>query len=171
MVSTMFKYVKKINKGSGVHTFVPPAFKKRADDLEKCAFELRHGEPAYSTKIKWGTCDLILERKLKSHPSDRYRAVTVKDLPPVDLSPPPPMETRLPNPSSSPAPGRRNRQKRPRSITPTHSSPTSKTSRQEDPTQFANPGLFRLECFRSPAAAPSPIYRKTGSTASKAMDF
>ena len=177
MPATVYKYVKKLNRNSGVHTFIPPSFKARAEDLEKCAYELRHGEPEFSTKIKWGYGDLILERKLKSNPNARYNSVTVKDLPPVNLNPPPPM-AKMPNPSSSPAPGRRDRNKRNRSITPTHSSPSSKTSRQEDLGQVSNPhnkGLFQIDSFRSPAGVssnPSPIIRKkTGTEASRSLGF
>ena len=119
MPGIIYKYVKKLNHTSSVHTFIPPPFKARADDLEKCAYELRHGTPAYNTRIKWGSCDLMLERKLKSNTTERYHSVSVKDLPPVNLNPPPPAP-KLPNPSSSPAPGRKNRSKRIRSTTPTH---------------------------------------------------
>ena len=177
MPGTVYKYVRKLNHNSSVHTFIPPPFKARADDLEKCAYELRHGTPAYNTRIKWGSCDLILERKLKSNPNERYHSVTVKDLPPVNLNPPLPAP-KLPNPSSSPAPGRKNRSKRIRSTIPTHSSPSSKTSRQEAPSaasNLQNQGLFRLECFRSPARTPptypSPIFRKAGSEAARPLGF
>ena len=65
MPGIIFKYVRKLNHNSKVHTYIPPSFWARAADLEKCAYNLRHSEPPYNTKIRWGTGDLILERKLK----------------------------------------------------------------------------------------------------------
>ena len=177
MPGVIFKYVRKMNKNSSIHIYIPPAFQARAADLEKCAYNLRHSEPTYNTKIRWGACDLLLERKLKSNPSERYRDVTVQGLPPVDLNPPPPI-ARRPLPSSSPAPGRRERSKRNRSITPTHSSPNPKTSRQEDPAQPANlqnRGVFLIDNFRSPAqtsvSEPSPVFRRAGSANRTPLDF
>ena len=177
MPGIIFKYVRKLNHNSKGHTYIPPSFRARAADLEKCAYNLRHSEPAYNTKIRWGTGDLILERKLKSNPEDKYRDVTVSGLPPVDLNPPPPF-ARTHLPSSSPAPGRRDRNKRPRNITPTHSSPSPKSIRQEAlglTSSHQNRGLFSLESFRSPArtaaAQPSPIFRKAGASNNTQPDF
>ena len=177
MPGIIFKYVRKLNHNSKVLTYIPPSFRARAADLEKCAYNLRHSEPAYNTKIRWGTGDLILERKLKSNPEDKYRDVTVSGLPPVDLNPPPPI-ARTHIPSSSPAPGRRDRSKRPRNVTPTHSSPSPKSIRQEAPGptfSHQNRGLFSLDNFRSPArtsdAQPSPIFRKAGTSNNTQQDF
>ena len=171
----VFKYVKNLNHNSSVHTFIPPHFKAREEDLEKCAYDLRHGTPAYHTKIKRGSCDLLLERKLKSNPSERYNCV--KNLPPVDLYPSAP-GPKFPTPSTSPAPERKTRNKRVRSITPTHSSPSPKTIRQKDWSAMTNPqsqGLFRLENFRSPARSAEvyqiPLFRKAGSKAARPLGF
>ena len=73
MPSMIYKYVRKLNHNSNIHIYVPPSFKARAEDLEKCAYDLRHGTPAFNTKIRWGSGDLILEKKSKSNPTERYR--------------------------------------------------------------------------------------------------
>ena len=80
---------------------MPESFKERENDLERCAYELRQGTPKYNTKIRWGQGDLILERKLKSNPGDKYRSITVKNLPPVDLNPNQPVK--LPAPTTQPS--------------------------------------------------------------------
>ena len=45
-----------------VLAFIPDAYRDRAAEMEKIAFEMR---PYYSTKIRWGWGDLILERKVR----------------------------------------------------------------------------------------------------------
>ena len=106
MSARVFKYVKKMRSHCNVLTFIPKTFRDRARELEKAAYSLRHSNPSYNTKIRWGWGDLILERKKKGS-REKYRTVHVTHLPPVDL-----MATsrqRLATPTSSPAPGRRKR--------------------------------------------------------------
>ena len=45
---------------------------------------MRHSTPYYSTKVRWGWGDLILERKFRGS-RDPYKSVNMTDLPPVDL--------------------------------------------------------------------------------------
>ena len=177
MPGTIYKYIRKLNPSSHIHTYIPPSFKARSDDLEKCTYQLRHGTPAFNTNIRWGAGDLILEKKSKSNPAERYRSVSVTDLTPVDLNPPPP-QSALTHPYSSPAPGWKSRNKRPRTITPTHSSPSSKTSWQEEieaTSNRPNQDLVILESFWSPARInpSSPIIGKAdnGGKTAQEKDF
>ena len=104
MSASVFKYVKKLRSHCNVLTFIPKSFRGRARELEKAAYSLRHSNPSYNTKIRWGWGDLILERK-KRGSRERYRTVHVTHLPSVDLLTNP--RQRLATPTSSPAPGRK----------------------------------------------------------------
>ena len=106
MSSSVYKYVRKMRSQCNVLTFIPEAFWERAKELEKAAYNLRHSNPSYSTRIRWGWGDLILERK-KRGGREHYRSVNVKHLPPVDLMSTP--RQRLATPTTSPAPGRKKR--------------------------------------------------------------
>ena len=106
--------------------------------------------------------------------AQKYHSISVKDLPPVDLNPSAP-EPKLPAPSSSPSPGRKNRV---RSITPTHSYPSPKTIQKEDRSAMTNPhsqGLFPLENSRSPAISAevyqSLVFHKAFSEAARLLGF
>ena len=112
-------------------TFIPDAYSDRAAEMEKIAYEMRHSTPAYSTKIRWGWGDLILERKVRGS-REHYRSVNVSDLPPVDLEATPRVRLALASPTTSPAPGRKARKKRMRSEESPNLSPDPKASRQED---------------------------------------
>ena len=87
MVKTVYRYARKMNRGCRVHNFIPNVFRERANQLEHLAYQLRHSYPAYNTKIRWGTGDLILERKPKGDQMAKYKPVTIQNssLPPVDL--------------------------------------------------------------------------------------
>ena len=91
-----------------VLTFIPEAFRERAEELEKAAYGLRHSNPSYNTRIRWGRDDLILERKTRGS-REQYRSVQMMHLPPVNLMATP--RERLVNPTSTPAPGRKKRSK------------------------------------------------------------
>ena len=106
MPAIVYKYLKKMRSRCNVLTFIPEAFRERAKVLEKAAYNLRHSNPSYSTKIRWGWGDLILERKMRGS-REQYRPVHMTHLPPVDLTTTP--RERLVTPTSSPAPGRRKR--------------------------------------------------------------
>ena len=106
MPAIIFKFVRKMRKDCNILTFIPDAFRERAAELEKAAFEMRHMTPSYRTKIRWGWGDLLLERKIRGS-NEQFRLVNLTDLPPVDLSAT--LKERLPNPTSSPAPGRKKR--------------------------------------------------------------
>ena len=112
MKSIVFKYVRKMRGECQVHTFIPEAFRERAAQLERAAYRMRHADPAYNTRVKWGWGDLILERKPKGS-REQYKFVPMSDLPPVDLLATP--WVRLATPTSSPAPGRKDRVKKSRS--------------------------------------------------------
>ena len=58
MPGMIYKYVWKLNHNSNIHIYIPPSFKTRTEDLE-------------NTKIRWGSGDLILEKKSKSNPTER----------------------------------------------------------------------------------------------------
>ena len=106
MSAIVYKYVKKMRSHCKVLTYIPEAFRVRAGELEKTAYDIRHSTPPYTTKIRWGWGDLILERKLKGS-REQFRSVHMSSLPPVDLTATP--RERLANPTSSPAPGRKKR--------------------------------------------------------------
>ena len=91
-----------------VLTFIPDAYRDRAAEMEKIAFEMR---PYYSTKIRWGWGDLILERKVRGS-REPYRSVNMPDLPPVDLMATHRVRLSMPTPTASPAPGRKARKMR-----------------------------------------------------------
>ena len=130
MPKIMFRYIEKLSKKLNMFNYIPEEFMERWKALDNLAFQLRHAEPAYKTKIRWGGEDIVLERKLKSQPKDPYRLVTVTDLPAVNLSPPPV----LPRPTTSPAPGRpdRRRNKRVRSGSVEEQQQQSKHSKKEE---------------------------------------
>ena len=153
MSKTVYKYVRKLSKNCSISTYIPESFKERANDLEKCAYELRQGTPSCNTKIRWGQGDLILERKLRSNPGEKYRSVTVKDLPPVDLHPNQPVK--LPAPTTSPAPGRKKRVRSEDSPS-SRCSPVSKSNKPADPSEDTNlnPALSSGEAPKS-----APAYR------------
>ena len=106
MTATVYKYVKKMRSQCKVLTFIPEAFRERAKELEKASYSLRHSQPSYNTKIRWGWGDLILERKTRGS-RENYRSVQMTNLPSVNLTATP--RVRLVNPTSSPAPGRKKR--------------------------------------------------------------
>ena len=129
MQNMVFKYVRKMRSQCNIHTFIPEAFRERAAVMERAAYRLRHSDPSYNTRIKWGWGDLILERKTRGS-REQYTLVQMTDLPPVDLLATP--RVRLPTPTSSPAPGRKDRKKRARSQdSPIHPQ-GHKASREED---------------------------------------
>ena len=115
MPGIIFKYVKKMRKECNIVTFIPDAYRDRAAEMEKIAFEMRHATPFYSTKIRWGWGDLILERKVRGS-REPYRSVNMPDLPPVDLMATPRVRLSMPTPTASPAPGRKARKRMIRSV-------------------------------------------------------
>ena len=130
--------------------------------MQKVAYELRNGEPAWKTNIRWGASDLVLERKLKSKPRDSFRHVTVLDLPPVNLNPPP----QLPRPTSSPAPERKQRRKRGRSNSLDRVSPQSKVSKSVDSQRLddhwgegkkSSSGLANKDRSKEPSTSPAGL--------------
>lgn len=155
MAKTIYRYTRKMNKGCGIHNLIPDAFRERANQLENLAYQLRHSSPAYNTKIRWGTCDLILERKLKGDHTAKYKSVTIHNssLPPVDLHAGP--KVRLSTPSTSPAPGRKGRKKRPRS-SGSLTSPTiqHKSSRSADIAEDTTLSEEILRTQLAPSAHP-----------------
>ena len=130
MPKIMFRYIAKLSKELNMFNYIPEEFMDRWKVLNNLAFQLRHAEPAFKTKIRWGGEDLVLERKLKLRPKDAFRLVTVTDLPAVNLNPPP----LLPRPTTSPAPGRpdRRRNKRARSGSVEEQQQQTKHSKKEE---------------------------------------
>ena len=112
MQRIVFKYVRKMRGECKIHAYIPEAFKERAAQLERAAYRMRHADPSYNTRVKWGWGDLILERKPRGS-REPYKFCQMSDLPPVDLSAT--LRVRLPTPTSSPAPGRKDRVKKSRS--------------------------------------------------------
>ena len=129
MQNMVFKYVRKMRSQCNIHTFIPEAFRERAAVMERAAYRLRHSDPSYNTRIKWGWGDLILERKTRGS-REQYTLVQMTDLPPVDLLATP--RVRLPTPTSSPGPGRKDRKKRARSQDSPIHPPGHKAIREED---------------------------------------
>ena len=162
MPGIIYKFVRKLRKECNIITFIPDAFRERAAVIEKIAFEMRHSTPPYSTKVRWGWGDLILERKLRGS-RESYRSVNMYDLPPVDLTATPRVRLAVASPTTSPAPGRQARKKRVRSEESPNLSPDPKTSRQEDNTEKTNdmeprsaPALSRDVGFFSPMNFVTP---------------
>ena len=153
MVKTVYRYARKMNRGCGVHNFIPDVFRERANQLEHLAYQLRHSYPAYNTKIRWGTGDLILERKPKGDQMAKYKPVTIQNssLPPVDLQAGP--RVWLPTSSTSPAPGRKGRKKRPRSSGSSTSPNLHKSSR---PADIAEDTTLSQELMAAQPASPAP---------------
>ena len=65
MPGIVYNYVRKMRRECNILTFIPDAYRARASEMEKRAFEMRHSTPSYSTKVRWGWGDLILERKVR----------------------------------------------------------------------------------------------------------
>ena len=154
MPGIIYKYVRKMRRECNIITFIPDAYRDRASEMEKIAYQMRHSMPAYSTKIRWGWGDLILERKVRGS-MEPYRSVNMPDLPPVDLEATPRVRLAVAAPTASPAPGRKTRKKRMRSEESPNLSPDPKTSRQEEgsskgpemetssaPTSVSDAGFF-----------------------------
>ena len=119
MPGLVYTYARKLRRECSVLTFIPEAFRERAAELEKVAYELRHSNPSYNTKIRWGASDLLLERRQRGS-NRQFRTVMVRDLPPVDMAATP--REAVSTPTSSPAPGRKTKNKRVRSEgSPNHS--------------------------------------------------
>ena len=131
MPGIIYKFVRKMRKDSNVLTFIPDAFRERAAELEKAAFQMRHMRPSYKTKIRWGWGDLLLERKIRGS-SEQYRSVNMTDLPPVNLAATPRERLAMATLTASPAPGRKMRKKRGRSEESPNLSPDPKASRQNN---------------------------------------
>ena len=123
MSGLVYKYARKLRRECNIHTYIPEAFRERAAELEKVAYELRHSTPSYNTKIRWGASDLLLERRERGS-QRQYRTVMVRDLPPVDMAATP--REVVTTPTSSPAPGRKDRKKRARSEESSNKSPEHK---------------------------------------------
>ena len=128
MPAIIYKYLKKMRSRCNVLTFIPEAFRERAMVLEKAAYNLRHSDPKYNIKIRWGWGDLILERKMRGS-REQFRPVHMTHLPPVDLTATP--RERPNTPTSSPAPGRKVRKKRARSEESVNLSPIHKVCRED----------------------------------------
>ena len=129
MTATVFKYVRKMRSECNVITYIPDAFRERAAELERVAYDMRHAEPSFNTKLKWGWGDLILERRPRGS-REQYKFVHITNLPPVDLTATP--RERPTTPTSSPAPGRKVRKKRARSEESPNLSPIHKVSREDE---------------------------------------
>ena len=114
MPGLVYKFVRKMRKECNILTYIPDSFRERAAELEQAAFKMRHMAPSYNTKIRWGWGDLLLERMIRGS-NEKYRTVNMTDLPPVDLSATPRERLAMPNPTTSPALGRKARKKRVRS--------------------------------------------------------
>ena len=110
MANTVTSYVRNMRSEVQVDIYVPKEWRTRYKALGKIAYDQRYppqGEVKYKTRIRWGNTDLCILRKA---PDVRYWSAMdiTTPLPPVDLC-----AVELPN--HSPAPGRENRDKRPRS--------------------------------------------------------
>ena len=130
MPGLVYKFVRKMRKECNILTYIPDAFRERAAELEKSAFQMRHSTPSYNTKIRWGWGDLLLERRIRGS-NEKYRTVNMTDLPPVDLSATPRERLAMPIPTASPAPGRKARKKRMRSQESPNLSSDPKASRTQ----------------------------------------
>ena len=130
MPGTIYKYVRKMRRECNILTFIPDAYRARASEMEKRAFEMRHSTPFYSTKVRWGWGDLILERKVRGS-REHYKSVNIPDLPPVDLEATPRVRLAMATITTSPAPGRKARNKRMRSPDSPNLSPDLKASRTQ----------------------------------------
>ena len=130
MPGLVYKFVRKMRKECNILTYIPDSFRERAAELEQAAFKMRHMTPSYNTKIRWGWGDLLLEKRIRGS-NEKYRTVNMTDLPPVDLSATPRERLAMPNPTASPAPGRKARKKRVRSQESPNLSPDPKVSRTQ----------------------------------------
>ena len=130
MPGLVYKFVRKMRKECNLLTYIPEAFRERAEELEKAAFKLRHLTPSYNTKIRWGWGDLLLERRIRGS-NEQYKTVNMTDLPPVDLSATPRVRLAMPSPTASPAPGRKARKKRVRTQDSPNLSSSSKARRTQ----------------------------------------
>ena len=130
MPGTVYKYVRKMRRECNILTFIPDAYRARASEMEKRAFEMRHSTPAYSTKVRWGWGDLILERKVRGS-REPYKSVNIPDLPPVDLEATPRVRLAMATITTSPAPGRKARNGRMRTQDSPNLSPDLKASRTQ----------------------------------------
>ena len=101
MVNTVYSYARNMRREVHVGIYVPKEWYPRYRALEGIAYEQRHSEIKYKTRVKWGNTDLILYRK---GPGNRYWSIMsiTTPLPPVDLC-------AVVLPHHSPAPGRQTR--------------------------------------------------------------
>ena len=62
-VNTIYRYAKYLRKDQRLVPYIPHQFYDRYRAMERIAYELRHSEPKYKTRVKMGSSDLILYKK------------------------------------------------------------------------------------------------------------
>ena len=130
MPGIVYRYMRKMRRECNILTFIPDAYRARAYEMEKRAFEMRHSTPSYSTKVRWGWGDLLLERKVRGSRKP-FKSVNIPDLPPVDLEATPRVRLVMATITTSPAPGRKARNGRMRTQESPNLSPDLKASRTQ----------------------------------------
>ena len=84
-VHKLYSYTRNMKTNLRLVPYIPKQFYHRYKDLESMAYNLRHSESKYKTRVKMGTSDLVL---YKRKPSENYWTVVPSspDIHPAILS-------------------------------------------------------------------------------------
>ena len=85
-VNIIYSYARCLRKDQRLVTYIPKQFYDRYRALESKAYDLRHSDVKYKTRVKMGSSDLILYKKI---PGERTWSVhnSTAGLPLVNLDP------------------------------------------------------------------------------------
>ena len=117
-------YVRNLQPGSNIDIWIPPSLYMRFRDFDSASYKLRTGPEKVKTKIKYGDSDFILVKK--SPTCHSWSQVVPDNLSPYDTNPP-----SYVNPSGSPPPGRSNRQKKRKTLSPSGPTQRKKSLRSD----------------------------------------
>ena len=82
--SIVYSYARNMRKEDHVGPYIPKEWYNRYRTLEAAAYELRHSDRKFKTRVKWGATDLYLYVKEPGHQKWHIRQHP-SDLPPVDM--------------------------------------------------------------------------------------
>ena len=117
-------YVRNLQPGSNIDIWIPPSLYMRFRDFDSASYKLRTGPEKVKTKIKYGDSDFILVKK--SPTCHSWSQVVPDNLSPYDTNPP-----SYVNPSGSPPPGRSNRHKKRKTLSPSGPTQRKKSFRSD----------------------------------------
>ena len=131
-VRQCYTYARNLKKDIRLITYVPKEFRERNRAIEQHAYQLRHGEDEYKTRVQFGMNDI--ELRVRKPDQRSWTMVKFELLPPVDINPPP-----SPVLATSPTAGRSRSAsaKRPSPASPSSTEKGAKSSKSDfgDPKQ------------------------------------